>query len=720
MLKWLGGGSFMPELLIPVGDFESLEYAIANGADAVYLGVKKFNARSYAKNFSLDEMRGVVRLCHLYGVKIYVTMNTLIKDQEVEEFLETVSFLHQIGVDALIMQDFGMISVVLDTFPKLEVHASTQANVSTKEAISLYHNMGVRRVVLPREMSLEEIEAIDLPIEKEVFIHGALCMSYSGCCLMSSMIGSRSANQGECTGCCRLPYAFYRNDKKLKEGYLLSTKELNTSSRISELVKSGITSFKVEGRMKSAFYVGFITRFYRRLLDGREFSYEEELDKLRILFNREFTLGHLFHEDIRNSFSPNHLGLKIGQVLEISPKYIKIKLDYPLYQEDGLRFQQSKLGFVANFIYNCSFELISSAQAGEVIFLDNKIGLTKKDVVYKTTSKKLSADILKLDQKKIPVSLSLKARVGEPLILIISDSENHVSVSSSIVERALTSPMTEESIKRQITKLGSTPFISRNVNIEMDQDTFISIKELNALRREGISKLQKLREERKKPYIRNEVSFPILTDFIPRATTSVSVETEEQLKAVESLAVSTIYLPSSDSFLPDSSKYVETEAFGKVLSSSCLRKFYRKPLADDISDYTFNVTNIYTVYYLLKLGYKRVTLSVELSNEEIIFLFTRFREVFHFTPNLEVIVYDRVAVMNIYGNVFDMKQDHATYYLKDQKERIFPVSYKNGFTTIYHYEVVFREIDQLSLLPICLRFTFFDEDATKIRQLVNS
>ncbi len=241
----------MHELLIPVGDYLSLEYAIANGADAVYLGYKKFNARAYAKNFSEEELKEAVALCHLYGVRLYVTMNTLVKDKEVDNFLETVSFLHQIGVDALIMQDFGMICLVRETFPNLEIHASTQANVCTEEAVQLYHQLGVKRVVLPREMSLEEIEKIPIPIEKEVFIHGALCMSYSGCCLMSSMIGSRSGNRGECTGCCRLFYELYENAKKVKSGYLLSTKELNTSSKMSELMKSDIASFKVEGRMKS-------------------------------------------------------------------------------------------------------------------------------------------------------------------------------------------------------------------------------------------------------------------------------------------------------------------------------------------------------------------------------------------------------------------------------------------------------------------------------------
>ncbi len=708
----------MHELLIPVGDYLSLEYAIANGADAVYLGYKKFNARAYAKNFSEEELKEAVALCHLYGVRLYVTMNTLVKDKEVDNFLETVSFLHQIGVDALIMQDFGMICLVRETFPNLEIHASTQANVCTEEAVQLYHQLGVKRVVLPREMSLEEIEKIPIPIEKEVFIHGALCMSYSGCCLMSSMIGSRSGNRGECTGCCRLFYELYENAKKVKSGYLLSTKELNTSSKMSELMKSDIASFKVEGRMKSPLYVGFITRFYRKIMDGEIFSYEEELNKLKILFNRDFTLGHLFHDDIRNSSSPNHLGFKIGDVLAVTPKKIKIRLTYPLYQEDGVRFLKEKKGFVANFIYDEKDRLIASAEAGQIIFLDNKIGLQREDAIYKTTSKKLEDDIFSLKNKKIEVSMHIIAKIDEKLTLKIMDHENEIIEKSVIVEKAKTSSMTEEKIKGQLKKLGNTPFVLKEVTLDIDENIFISIKDLNDLRRSVVEKLIILRQKGKSNYQKQAVDFSHFSSSSNREL-SFQVMREEQIPI--SSSVDRIYLPD---FLykkiTPSKKYFLVESFhhDSTLNPQ-LRKFYSIPGDFDISDYTFNVMNIYSVYYLLKLGYKKVTISVELSNEEIIYLFTHFQEVFHFTPSLEVIVYDRVVVMNIKGNILDIPQNQISYYLKDYQNRCFPVVYRNGFTYIYHYEVKMRDLAQLSLLPISLRYHFFNEDATEIQQLVN-
>ena len=253
-----------PELLIPAGDMDSLLQAIHNGADAIYIGGKNYGARKFAHNFSNEEIKQALDLCHLYDVKLYVTMNTLIKDNEVEDFLNQVEYLHKLGIDAIIMQDFGMICLVREKYPNLEIHASTQANNSSVDTVRLFHKLGVKRVVLSRELSKEEIEKIDVPIEKEAFVHGALCISYSGCCLMSSMIGTRSGNRGECAGSCRLPYSLeYKNRIISSNKYLLSTKELNTSRKIKELIDSGIDSFKIEGRMKSSEYVGLITRYYR-------------------------------------------------------------------------------------------------------------------------------------------------------------------------------------------------------------------------------------------------------------------------------------------------------------------------------------------------------------------------------------------------------------------------------------------------------------------------
>ncbi len=278
------------ELLSPAGNFESLVYAIHNGCDAVYLGGKKFGARAYSNNFSDEEMVRAIRYGHLYGVKIYVTVNTLLFDSEIEEVLDYIRFLHQNHVDALIMQDLGLISLVRTCFPNLEIHASTQMHTHNEEQLKLLESLGIKRVVLARELSLEEIKKFHTSLELEVFIHGALCVCYSGQCLFSSLLMNRSGNRGCCAGICRLPFKLFCDGEEVEtEGkYLLSPKELNTLDFFDEIKKTSIVSLKIEGRMKSPEYVGLVTRLYRKLLDGKLLTLQEKKE-IAVLFNRDLS-----------------------------------------------------------------------------------------------------------------------------------------------------------------------------------------------------------------------------------------------------------------------------------------------------------------------------------------------------------------------------------------------------------------------------------------------
>ena len=257
------------ELLCPVGNSEMLYQAIHNGADAVYLSGKLFGARKFANNFANDELVEAIRYSHLYGVKVYVTVNTMIYESELEVLFDYLKFLYENGVDAVIMQDIGIIKRTRVVLPNLEIHASTQCHNHNEEGVKLLKELGVTRVVMAREMSLDEINSIDVNIEKEVFVYGALCVCYSGCCLFSSMNGGRSGNRGECVQSCRLPYELFENDKRININgdYLLSTRDLNTISNLKKILDSGIDSLKIEGRMKSPAYVGYVTRVYRRLVD---------------------------------------------------------------------------------------------------------------------------------------------------------------------------------------------------------------------------------------------------------------------------------------------------------------------------------------------------------------------------------------------------------------------------------------------------------------------
>ena len=259
------------ELLAPAGDMDSLLAAVNNGADAVYIGGKKFGARKFAHNFDEQELKEAIQVCHTHGVKLYVTVNTLIHDTELEDALQELKFLYEIGVDAVIIQDIGLIRLARKYLKNLELHASTQMHTTNEEALQELKELGIKRAVLAREMTKEEIASLDTDLELEVFVHGALCVSYSGQCLFSSLVLNRSGNRGECAGMCRLPYRLKVDGTvQKKEGsYLLSPKELMTLPKLKEILDlDKISSFKIEGRMKNATYVGYVTKLYRTAIDA--------------------------------------------------------------------------------------------------------------------------------------------------------------------------------------------------------------------------------------------------------------------------------------------------------------------------------------------------------------------------------------------------------------------------------------------------------------------
>ncbi len=612
------------ELLVPAGDINSFYAALNNGANAIYLSGKMFGARSYAKNFTEDELKTVLKLGKIYGVKIYVTMNTLVKENEVEDFLKEVEFLYNLGVDAILMQDFGMISLCLEKYPNLVIHASTQVNSSSYETIKLLYEMGVKRVVLPREMSIDEIRQIDIPIELEVFIHGALCVSYSGNCLFSSMLGGRSGNRGECVGSCRLPYKLYKDKTLIDEGYLLSMKELNTSIDIKKL-PSNVTSLKIEGRMKSPSYVGFITKYYRKILDGEELS-TKDLEDLKSMFYRGFTKGHLFNdEDLINKKSPNHLGSHLGKVIDVNDERIRIELDKPLLQGDGIRFRESNKGMIVNYLYDLKDNLINKGNSKQIVEVDNKVKLTSLDEVRKTTDKSLEITDFTIT-RKVPINIEVKAKVGEEFVLTFSDLKHTVTYRGSIVEKSINNPISKDRLITQLEKLGNTPFITKHINIDMDKDIFIRIGDLNIARRTLSERLIGERLNDYKEPIIKEVTFD-------------KINTKEIIDL-------------------DSYKEVERNPFylKDVLKDKSIVSNLFRPTTDVIASYHLNVFNSYTAYYLYKLGYKAITLSVELNNIELKDLIESIRKRF---GNIPLIVKTKgyVEIMLIKGNILNIDKD---------------------------------------------------------------
>lgn len=715
------------ELLAPAGNMECLKAAVFNGADAVYMACKSFGARKFANNFDNNEIVEAIKFCHLYGVKAYVTMNTLIKNEEVNSFIEQAEFLYRNGVDAILIQDFGMICLLREKFPKLEIHASTQANTSSYETAKFYYDLGVKRVVFSREVSIDEIDSIDVPIEKEAFVHGALCISYSGECLMSSMLGGRSGNRGECAGCCRLPYTLLDGTTSISnEKYLLSTKELNTTQYIDRLINSSIYSLKIEGRMKSPLYVGFITKLYRRLLDGEKVDLDFETDKLKTIFNRKFTKGRLFSEDdasLMNQESPNHQGLVIGNSSIYKDK-IKINLNRGrvLYQNDAIRFVNSGRGMMINFLYDKDMKLCSKADS--VCYVDNKLNISSSDIVSKTQDYNLEKEFKNIDSKKIEVSFSVVARIGHPLKVSISDGYNNIVEEIGCVNEAKNAPADDQTIISKLSKLGDTPFTVSNIKIEKDENVFIQIKLLNDIRRILTEKLISMREKSNINFESCDLVFEkseskcSSNDFI-----TCLVYTDSQIRACLDMNVSRIYVCDKklyDKYQNNSNIYYMlprcifnmSESF---TSRNLVSDYFNFSDIDAYGNYSLNVFNVYTAYYLRKYGLKNIPISVELSEEEIDNFIKLYNNKFGYAP-FEVLGYGRVENMIIKGNILNISTDISKYKLKDFKNRLFPVFYDGINTHILNYE----NFERNNLKNCIIRLDFYDESYEEIIKIIKS
>ncbi len=337
------------ELLSPAGSMESVYAAVNNGCNAVYIGGKHFSARQYANNFSPEEMEQVCDYCHVRGVKVYVTVNILYKQKEIPALLKYIKQLYEMGVDALILQDIGAAKVIQKYFP-IPLHASTQLTSNNLQDIDFLYQQGFSKIVLSRELSLEEVKYIaqNTEAEIEVFVHGALCVCYSGQCIMSSMLGGRSGNRGRCAQTCRLPYTLYQGYDKIEQGHLLSPKDMQTITILPQIIESGVASLKIEGRMKNPEYVAGVTQIYRKYLDlyaNSPENYEVDTKDLKILmqlFNRGgFTEGYYQTNAGRDMMSierPKTWGLKTGFVDSYNEKAgrVTIRTREPLVPGDGI------------------------------------------------------------------------------------------------------------------------------------------------------------------------------------------------------------------------------------------------------------------------------------------------------------------------------------------------------------------------------------------------
>ena len=687
------------ELLAPAGDFSCLKAAIEAGCDAVYIGGKLFGARAFSSNFTDDEIIKAINYAHLFGVKVYVTTNTLIYDKEVERFLEYISFLHKNNVDAVIIQDLGMLDLVIQTFPNLEVHASTQMHIHNLDGASFMKKLGVKRVVLARETSISKIKEIKekTNIDIEIFIHGALCVSYSGQCLMSSLIGNRSGNRGTCAGSCRQSYSIVdeNNNIILNNKYPLSMKDLCSLENLKTLLDIGVTSLKIEGRMKSSSYVYTVVKLYRLAIDSyyknnNIYIDEKELYNLKKIFNREFTKGFLFDEEnnkVINMKRPNHQGVEIGKVINYKNNVATIKLNDEININDGLRIVGKKdIGVNVNNFYINS-KLVKTAKKGDIITIKVNDKVEKDDKVLLTLDSKLNEEInniISSNQRKVLVKAKFIAKEDKQITFELTDFINKVVViSENKVTKALNKPITKEEIKEKLNKIKDTVYKYESLDIEIDDNIFIPLNIINDLKRKAFEELNNKRlykiPYKRCEYKRNVKSYPkekLLNILI------LKDEDIDSLKKKYDYIYSSNNIDNTILLLPRViDKYKEN--YNKDVLVGDIGYFNKHKGC--ITDTSFNVVNSYTVAFLHSLGAERVTLSYELTKKQIEILINAYEERYKAHPNLELVVegYEEVMISKFSLNKYF---NNDKLYLKDRFNNLYKIKEKDNLMIIYNYK----------------------------------
>lgn len=522
----------MIKLLSPVGDFDCLKAAVQNGADSVYFGGSLFNARYNAHNFDADELKQAIQYAKLRNVKVDFTLNTLIKNNEFADAVELANYVYSLGVDAIIVQDLGLARYLIKYFPDLPIHASTQMTIHNLHGVKELEELGFKRAVLSRELSLDEIQYIckNTNIEIETFIHGALCISYSGQCLFSSSIGARSGNRGKCAQPCRLPYKLFstnnqkqklkqnksdtNNDICLDSGYLLSPRDLCGLNYIPQLINAGVSCLKIEGRMKSPEYVATVTKIYRKYIDlaysQKDYIIDQnDVDELMQVFNRGgFSSANFESTPNRNYVfkeKPNNIGIYIGNVSKLNKEkgLVRLTLKNNVQIGDKISFEKEEHKYTISELMSNNSNLREANSGDTVVIGRMKGNLHLGDKVYRLTdavkSKKIDEFIQK-ENKKIPLSAHIIVKKGVPLSLEVTSCDkengNYFSMSAKSVLDilpidAITNPISEDRIKEQLCKTTNSQFEFKYIKVDLDDNTYVpKISYINQLRRECLEKLE--------------------------------------------------------------------------------------------------------------------------------------------------------------------------------------------------------------------------------------
>lgn len=757
------------ELLAPVGSFEALKAAVQNGANAVYLGGKDFGARASANNFDRDELKEAVKYAHIRGVQVFVTTNTLRKENEIEDFLEYAKFLYDIDVDAIILQDIGMARLIKRELPDFELHASTQMVAHSLEDVKYLESVGFDRVVLAREVTVEEIKYIcdNCKADIEVFVHGALCVCYSGQCLMSSMIGNRSGNRGRCAQPCRQRYELidvYTGEVVNSNGdYLLSPRDLNAIEEIDKVIDAGVHSLKIEGRMKRPEYVATVIDGYRKTIDeylatNKLNVSDETINDLYTIFNRKFTKGLLLGDvgkDMMNSQLPNNQGLYVGTVVDYNKKAkrLKIKLANTLKKGDGINLGGGTIGRI---IKNGNIETIG--YKGETIELDFVGEARKGQIVFKTSDSELMDRVqatFTQDKEFVKniIDAKITIKLGQKPILTLKDRHSNEATieGDKIVEEAMKVALSKEKVETQLRKLGNTPYELDLLEIELDDNVSLPISLLNQMRRDCIELLDKERVSIKNRKYKNKtVKYkPVLYNRNKQQEISVKVKNLEQLESALECGVDRIYYEDTNTI--DKGMSLAMKYNKKVIYSAprIIRNKEYNHLAKANNagvesvqvgnygsidyfkdkklniDYYLNAFNSETINYYKEIGADTLCISQELNINEI-------KETIKYTDiNIESVVYGYTPLMiteycPMGVIVRDCKKDkrvakckESIYALRNSKGDEFRVS-QDIFcrSTIYNSNVTcmldnLYELHEIGINVLRLDFTLEDKDTVK-------
>ena len=635
----------MSELLAPAGSFEALVAAISNGCDAVYLGMNRFGARAYANNFDIDELKKAIEYAHLRNVKIYVTMNTIVFDEELDDAYKQIDELYLANVDGLIIQDLAIFNYVVKNYPLLEAHCSTQMGLDDLDGCLLFKELGAKRVVLSREVPYQKLIEIKskLKLPMEIFVHGALCVSYSGGCYMSGLIGYRSGNRGRCVGSCRKKYELINTttNKTLTNSYILSMKDLNTIDHINEL--KAFDSLKIEGRMKEPAYVANVIRAYRNALDN---TYDNNI-KLNKTFNRTFTKGYIFNEDkkdITNIEKPNNYGYKIGRVKRKIKSGYELELYTPLNQNDSIRINHNNEDVTITVVkmYDLNDNLISSANKACIIKIKDELSIN--DEVFMTKDYKYYQFIEKTypnEFRRFGMNIDVYGKAFDKLIINVECDDKFISLESDfLLEESINRPTDKDAFEKQFDRLNNTVYKINNLNYYCE-NVFIPASKINDLRRNVIDMLNQERLLSRKPIAIEEEKLDKLNIIKENKHISVFCTTEEQYQACKDLNISEIYY---DNYIRRNENNYKDKK-GNLLIAGYGGIYHYRKTNEFQTDFMLNAVNYKSVYMLHKLGAKKVCLSYEINKDQINNLVNNFYNETSTMPNLEMIVYGKATMM---------------------------------------------------------------------------